>query len=170
MMDVKRCMIDTNVLVYSTVGSNPRHQESREHLAALVDEGIELCITPQIAREYLVVLTRGEIFERQFTVEEALSELDAILPTFALLDETAETRHHLRELIQRYQVRGGTIHDANIVATMLTHGVKRLMTYNTDDFRRFREIEMERVRENDPKDDTPRRNNIRDPDIDAILM
>ncbi len=170
MMDVKRCMIDTNVLVYSTISSSPMHQESREHLAALVDEGIELCITPQITREYLVVLARGEIFERQFTVEEALGELDAIFPTFALLDETAEARHHLRELIQRYQVRGKAIHDANIVATMLTHGVKRLMTYNPDDFRRFREIEMERIRENGPRDDTPRRNNIHDPDIDAIFM
>jgi hypothetical protein len=30
------------------------------------------------------------------------------------------------------------MHDANIVATMLVHGVGRLLTYNVDDFTRFK--------------------------------
>jgi predicted nucleic acid-binding protein len=136
-------MIDTNVLVYSTISSSPWHQEARQRLTALVDKGVELCLTPQVAREYLVVLTRGDIFEKRFTADEALGELEAILPAFALLDETEETLYCLRSLVQRYQVRGKAVHDANIVATMLAHGVIRLMTYNCDDFRRFQEITIE---------------------------
>jgi len=143
MMDDKRCVVDTNVLVYSTVSSCPWHREARLWLAALVDKGIELCITPQIVREYLVVLTRGDIFERRFTPEEALSELEAILPTFTLLNETEETVFYLQSLIRRYQIQGKAIHDANIVATMLSYGISRLATYNLNDFRRFQEIELE---------------------------
>ena len=32
---------------------------------------------------------------------------------------------------------GGRIHDANIVATMLAYGERRLLTFNTADFRRY---------------------------------
>jgi predicted nucleic acid-binding protein len=32
---------------------------------------------------------------------------------------------------------GKQIHDANIVATMLAHGIPRLLTHNVGDFRRF---------------------------------
>lgn len=32
---------------------------------------------------------------------------------------------------------GKQVHDANIVATMLAHGERRLLTFNIRDFRRF---------------------------------
>lgn len=136
-------VVDTNVLVYSTVDSSPHHQEARQWLAALHSQGVALCITPQIAREYLVVLTRGDIFEQRFTPEEALNALETMLPTLTWLEETEETVAHLFALVRRYQVRGKQIHDANIVATMLAHGLIRLLTYNPDDFRRFGEIVLE---------------------------
>jgi hypothetical protein len=31
----------------------------------------------------------------------------------------------------------GRVHDANVVATALAHGVERILTANTDDFMRF---------------------------------
>ena len=145
MMVDSRCMIDTNVLVYSTVTSCPLYSEASQYLAQLLDNGIELCITPQIIREYLVVLTRGDIFERKFTTVEALGELWAIRPTFTLLDETREVTQYLFDLVQRYQIRGKAIHDANIVASMLAHRVMRLMTYNFRDFRIFQEISLENI-------------------------
>ncbi|HEY1934207.1 MAG TPA: hypothetical protein VGG99_19540 [Acetobacteraceae bacterium] len=39
-------------------------------------------------------------------------------------------RAGLRRLVEQ-------AHDANIVATMQAHGVSRLLTFNTSDFRRF---------------------------------
>jgi predicted nucleic acid-binding protein len=136
-------MIDTNVLIYITVNPNPWYNAARQWLDRMFNEGFELCISTQIAREYLVVLTRGDIFEQQFTSEEAIYELNAILSVFTLLDENERSVPFLTDLLQRYQVRGKSIHDANIVATMLVHGVKRLATYNSVDFRRFREITLE---------------------------
>jgi predicted nucleic acid-binding protein len=46
-------------------------------------------------------------------------------------------------LVRQYQIRGKQIHDANIVAVMLTHGIHRLATYNQADFQRFGEIALE---------------------------
>jgi len=40
-------------------------------------------------------------------------------------------------LVTAVPTRGRRIHDANIVATMLVYGVRRLLTNNTDDFVRF---------------------------------
>ena len=144
-MEDNRCMVDTNVLVYITVNPNPWYNVARQWLDRLFNEGFELCISSQIAREYLVVLTRGDVFEQNFTPEEATRELDAILSVFALLDESERSVSYLSDLMQSYHIRGKSIHDANIVATMLAHGVKRLATYNSDDFRRFEEITLELI-------------------------
>ena len=38
--------------------------------------------------------------------------------------------------------KGKQIYDTNIAATMLTHGVSRLLTLNPDDFKRFPEVEV----------------------------
>jgi predicted nucleic acid-binding protein len=32
------------------------------------------------------------------------------------------------------------VHDARIVATMKAHGIKNLLTFNSDDFKRYTEI------------------------------
>jgi len=153
-MDVDACVVDTNVLVYSTISGNPWHQQARQWLATLQDEGHRLCVTTQILREYLVVLTRGTVFEKSFTVDQVLAQVEALLPGLTVLDEPLAAADLLRTLVQRRQVRGKNIHDANIVAVMLTHGVRRLATYNQVDFQRFDEIVLEAVPVKDPSDAT----------------
>ena len=44
---------------------------------------------------------------------------------------------NLLALCREVSVGGRQIHDANIVATMLAHGERRLLTFNVSDFRRF---------------------------------
>ena len=43
----------------------------------------------------------------------------------------------LLDLVRSVPMGGKQVHDANIVATMLAHGVGRLLTLNAADFRRF---------------------------------
>jgi predicted nucleic acid-binding protein len=141
--DANACVVDTNVLVYSTVSGNPWYQQAREWLAALQLEGRDLCVTTQILREYMVVLTRGDVFEKLFSVDQVLVQIHALLPEFTVLDEPLTASELLRALVQRHQIRGKNIHDANIVAVMLAHSVRRLATFNSDDFQRFDEIVLE---------------------------
>ncbi len=145
MMNADQCMVDTNVLIYSTVISSPSHQDAKLKLADLFSKGVELCITPQIVREYLVILTRGNIFEQKFTFEEALHELRIILSGLAILSENETTVSYLLNLIQRYHIKGKAIHDANIVAVMVAYNINRLIAYNIVDFRRFNEIVLEPI-------------------------
>jgi predicted nucleic acid-binding protein len=139
------CVVDTNVPVYSTVSGNPWHQQARQWLATLQAKGHDLCVTTQILREYMVVLTRGTVFERSFSTDQVLAQVQALLPNLTVLDEPLASADLLRTLVQRYQVCGKNIHDANIVAVMMTHEVRRLATYNEADFERFDEIILERA-------------------------
>lgn len=139
------CVVDTNVLVYSTVSDNPWHQQARQWLSTMQSAGVCLCVTTQILREYLVILTRGAVFEISFGVDQVLAQLEAFLPSFAVLDEPAEAADLLRGPVRQHQIRGKRIHDANIVAVMLAHRVHRLATYNRADFHQFDEIALETI-------------------------
>ena len=150
-MDGDACVIDTNVLVYGTVSGNPWYLQARQWLSTLHDAGVRLCVTTQILREYLVVLTRGTVFERSFDTDQALAHVRAFLPTLTVLDEPIAAADLLRELVHRHQIRGKQIHDANIVAVMLTHAIHRLVTYNRADFVRFDEISLETVEVGDAR-------------------
>ncbi len=137
-----QCMVDTNVLVYATINEAPKCEEARQWIARLQNKNIQLCTTQQIYREYLVVLTRGVVFERSFTVTEALTALERIRPAFRELSPTGETFEELTTLVRRYAVSGKQIHDANIVAVLITYGIGALATYNQGDFQRFEEIRL----------------------------
>lgn len=142
MMPGEHCFIDTNVLIYSTVSGNPWYDTARSWLITLYDQDIHLYVSPQILREYLVVLTRGQVFTVQFTVEQAMAALETLLLSIEVLDETQLTAILLRDLVRRYQVKGKRIHDANVVATMMTHHITSLVTYNHVDFIAFQEIKL----------------------------
>ncbi len=63
-----------------------------------------------------------------------------------LLEENESAFHLWLELVQKYRVHGKQIHDANIVAVMLAHGVRRIGTRNAADFERYGNvIQIDRV-------------------------
>lgn len=44
------------------------------------------------------------------------------------------------DIVIRYSVQGKQVHDARLVATMLTHEVRHLLTFNTQDFQRYADL------------------------------
>ena len=56
---------------------------------------------------------------------------------FEVLEDGARVTETLVSLCREVDVGGRQIHDANIVATMLAHGERRLLTFNAADFRRY---------------------------------
>lgn len=96
----------------------------------------------QICREYLVVLTRDPVFDRDFTPADALEVLSRLRSSLSMLFPSARALEELFELIQRYEVAGKHVHDANIVAAMSTKKISHLATYNRQDFAQFDEITL----------------------------
>ena len=94
-------------------------------------------ISRQIVREYLAVVTRPQDWADPLTADEAVSDVNRMLNTYQILEDGPTVTSTLLALLQDTAVGGRQIHDANIVATMLAYGERRLLTFNTADFRRF---------------------------------
>lgn len=59
---------------------------------------------------------------------------------FKILPEGEETASRLCEILATVRAIGKQVHDANIVATMLVHGIPHLFTYNVVDFERYTDL------------------------------
>ena len=70
-------------------------------------------------------------------MEEALDDVNWLLENFDILEDGPQVTDALIALCREVPVGGRQIHDANIVATMLAHGERLLLTFNTADFRRY---------------------------------
>ena len=70
-------------------------------------------------------------------MEDVLKQINLIKVTCSVADETEQVTLKLLELLKTYFTRGKQIHDANLVATMLTYGIDTLLTLNIDDLKRF---------------------------------
>ena len=129
--------IDTNVLVQSRVLGAPDHDAARASLERAFRDPEPLRISRQIMREYLAVVTRPQTWPVAITREEALDDVSRLVGSFEILEDGPMVTELLVELCREIPAGGRQIHDANIVATMLARGERRLLTFNTADFRRY---------------------------------
>ncbi|MDZ7289249.1 MAG: PIN domain-containing protein [candidate division KSB1 bacterium] len=134
--------VDTNVWVARIIEDHVFHQRAHVKLNQLVEQEELFCLSGQIIRELISVCSLGRNLSRPLCWDELRQQVDALLAQTILLNENETSTRKLVELGEHYQVIGKQIHDTNIVATMLTHGITRLVTFNPDDFRRFTEIEV----------------------------
>lgn len=139
-MDDETVLVDTNVLLTATAVKREQH---RKALAVLDDwprRGIRLCASGQVLREYLVAATRpAEQNGLGLSVADALANVKAFSGRLHFLDENEAVGRRLHALVEEVGSMGKQVHDANLVATALVHGVPRLLTENLDDFQRFSE-------------------------------
>ena len=136
-MDAEPVFIDTNVLVYAHVAEAPWHLQAQAAIAAHEAAGAPLWVTRQILREYLVSLTRPQQFPIPPSLDTVVAQVQQFQQRFHVANEGPEVTTRLLALLTEVPTRGRRIHDANIVATMLVYGVRRVLTHNTDDFVRF---------------------------------
>ena len=138
--------IDTNVFVNSRVPDAPAHAVARDRLEHVLHGDEPLRISRQIVREYLSVVTRPQTWPVAISREEALDDASRLMRNFEILEDGPVVAELLITLCREVPVGGSQIHDANIVATMLAHGERRLLTFNVADFRRFEDrIELVEV-------------------------
>jgi len=129
--------LDTNVLIYATVREAPEHETVRRFVENRLVEGRMLCISRQVLREYLAVLSRSRGEAQAVARETLLVWLTVWRDRCRVLDDTAPVMETLWRLYDQTPFGGKQVHDANIVATMLAYGLDTLVTANTSDFQRF---------------------------------
>jgi len=82
-------------------------------------------------------MTRPQTWGKALTLTEAITDAAAFVRRFTVLEDGPLVWHQLMELSRQYSFGGRQVHDANVVATMLAHGERRLLTFNEADLRRF---------------------------------
>ena len=129
--------VDTNVLVGSIAPASPHHELALRSLERARQRGEELFISRQIIREFLAVVTRPQTWGPPKRMEDALADVAQFTDEFKVLEDGQHVTETLIALCREVPVAGKQVHDANIVATMLAAGERRLLTFNTTDFRRY---------------------------------
>jgi predicted nucleic acid-binding protein len=129
-------LVDTNVLVYATASSAPFRDRARAALVRLAADE-PLSVSRQILREYVAVMTRPQTWGKALSLAEAMTDAAVFERRFTVLEDGPPVWDQLMGLSRRYSFGGRQVHDANVVATMLAHGERRLLTFNEADFRRF---------------------------------
>ena len=129
-------VVDTNVLVQSTISTAPEHLRARAALARLRAQG-RVAVPRQVLREYLAATTRPQSWSRALTLAQAMADIDGFVRRFAILEDGPAVWDEFMKLTRSFAFGGKQVHDANIVAIMLAHGETRLLTFNEADFRRF---------------------------------
>ena len=133
-----RLFLDTNVLLAATDEGRDEHLAARAALEDWPAAGIAVYISVQVVREYLCVATRPEANNGLgLDASDALMNVRAFRARFHVLEDSGKVSDRLLALLDAIECRGKQVHDANIVATMSTHGIKTLVTLNVDDFARF---------------------------------
>jgi predicted nucleic acid-binding protein len=131
----ERVFVDTNVLLEASDEGRRWQREASGLFEHGPDHGIELCLSGQVLREYLVVATRGrEHNGLGLAVEDALHNVGQFRARATLCPETTQVSSRLLELIASLGTTGKKIHDLNIAATAMVAGVEGIVTGNPKDF------------------------------------
>ena len=129
--------VDTNVLVAARFKTASDHVAACRCLDRAGNSEEPLRISRQIVREYLVVVTRSQTWSKPLVMDDALKDATGLISSFTVLEDGPDVMAALIALCREVPVAGKQIHDANIAATMLAHGERRLLTLNAKDFRRY---------------------------------
>lgn len=136
-------VVDTSVLARIIHKNHPMQQTAKDAVKLLLSRGETLCVFPQNLYEFWVVATRP-VLQNGFgmTPVDAETQIAEFETLFSLKLDTPVIYLEWRNLVTQHSVAGKNAHDTRIVAAMKTHGVTHLLTFNTDDFKRYTGISV----------------------------
>jgi predicted nucleic acid-binding protein len=135
-------LLDSNILIRWLEPDNSDQIVVKAALDRLMLLKTDLCFTSQNLGEFWNTMTRPANRNGYgLSPEEADIRAKEVETWFDLLPDSLAVHNRWRRLLVDYRVSGVQVHDARLVAAMLVHDVKRILTFNTKDFARYDEIE-----------------------------
>lgn len=132
-------VVDTNVLVYAADEDSPHHSRCRERLEQWRRQPGAWYVTWGILYEFMRITTHPRVMRRPWSGQDAWRFVAALLASPGL-DVLIETDRHPtvaeQVFVELPQLAGNLVHDAHTAVLMREHGVRRIVTRDTD-FHRF---------------------------------
>ena len=137
-------LVDTNVFVYFLYDASPQHAAAQALLNQARQPNARLCMTPQVMTEFYSTITNPRRVSPAYEPEAALREVEKFLalPGLFLLSIPVGVVVRWVALARQYGISQSDIFDAQLAATMLEHGIRRIYTFNVQDFEGFEELEV----------------------------
>lgn len=132
---------DTNIGLRWVQRGSPASPVVARALRILHARGEQLWMAPQNFVEFWSVATRPiPVNGLDLSCIRANELLRRVESVFGILPELPEVQLIWRNLVLIHDVRGRKVHDARLVAFMMAHGIKNILTFNGSDFARYPEI------------------------------
>jgi predicted nucleic acid-binding protein len=129
--------VDTNILIYHQVAHSPWHAAARKKLQDLEKAGHPLWVSRQIFREYLAAMSGPNVLTTPVAMSTLIGHVQMFELRFQVAEDGPVVMSQLMTLLSTVACAGKQVHDGNIVATMLTYQIPKLLTHNVGDFTRF---------------------------------
>lgn len=134
-------LLDANILLRIADLSAPLRPVAVAAVSVLTSDGDLPIIVPQSLYEFWVVATRPKNQNGLgLTIQQCQAEIAGFRKYYPLLPDASAVTDEWESLVVAHACRGKVAHDARYVAAMNTHGVTRLLTFNTADFARYPHI------------------------------
>lgn len=132
-------VVDTNVLVYAADASSPAHACCRAWLESQRMRSDAWYTTWPILYEFLRVTTHPRVLRQPWSLPDAWTFLAALLasPGLSVIGPTERHVDILAEIVAEFpHLSGNILHDTHTAVLMREHGIRRIVTRDTD-FHRF---------------------------------
>ena len=135
--------IDTNVLVYAHRAESELHDVALQELTRFCEGSEPWALPLPCLSEFFRVVTHPRVFNPPSKLHDAVDFVKSLTeaPTCRILRPGDNYLEHLFLVMQKADVRGNLVFDAQIVALCREHGITNVLT-NDRDFERFGEISV----------------------------
>ncbi len=137
-------VVDTNILVYAADTDSPFHGHCREAVEQWRSQNSVWYTTWSIIYEFVRVTTHPRVMRTPLAVADSWRFIDAVLasPSLSLLVETDRHSEVAAQVFDELpHLQGNIIHDAHTAILMREHGLRKIVTRDTD-FHRFPFLEV----------------------------
>lgn len=123
-------LVDTNILLGFSYPADPNYQTVRSAVRVLLANGHELKVTLQNFAEFWRASTRSAKGGFGLTPSDTVQFLQKLEQLFPLLPDSSNVYTEWRRLAVKYSVSGKSVHDARLVASMISHEITHILTYD----------------------------------------
>ena len=131
--------VDTNILVHAVNSDSPDHRAARDAIESYANGSENWALSWGVLYEYLRITTHPRVFAKPLTMEQAWSFVADLFgsPLLMTISETEAHRAVLESCAKgSARLTGNLLHDFHIATLMREHGIKDIVTLDTD-FRAF---------------------------------
>ncbi|HMP07764.1 MAG TPA: hypothetical protein PJ982_15545 [Lacipirellulaceae bacterium] len=121
-------LLDTGILLRLIDAADPLHEMVERAVGILIGRQEDLLIASRPAANNGLGLSPSDV---------AALYAETLAPICATVGETDSTPFELLGLLSQYNVVGKQVHDARLVAVMLSWQINAVLTLNERNFRRF---------------------------------